>query len=188
MGRHTESSINTYLDTALFIKYNNTMTILALDTASRKTGYAIYKNQKIVESGVWKINPKQPFSDLESRIISEIVAEDIYKSQDARLQSAFDKLSQCHGILHLINEKTNIPLYLMDARRAKRELWGYSYRHRTMKREEQKQRMIRVVERLGYTLSTDRKGNKSDDEADAIGILTAYLQIFKIPVQHPKTL
>lgn len=30
--------------------------ILALDTASRKTGYAIYKGGKLIESGVWKLS------------------------------------------------------------------------------------------------------------------------------------
>ncbi len=172
------------------------MIILALDTASRITGYAIYKDGKITDSGAWKIDQKQPFSDLEHRITSalkksqatQIVAENIYKSQDTRLQSAFDKLSQCHGVLHLISEKTATPIYLIDPRKAKREMWGYTTAnatHRTMTRDEQKARMIRSVERLGYTLGTDRNGNKSNDEADAIGILITYLRAYKIPVRHP---
>lgn len=172
------------------------MNILALDTASKKTGFAIYRNDKIVAHGVWKIDQYKPFSDLEAKILSaiskhkitHIVAEDIYKSQDVRLQSAFDKLSRCHGILNLISEKTQLPLILIDPRKAKREMWGYTTAnpiHRTMPREEQKARMIRAVERLGYTLSTDRNGNKSDDEADAIGILLTYLHGHKLPITHP---
>ena len=174
------------------------MTILALDTARKITGYAIYKDGAITESGTWKINQKQLFSDLERKITSVlnkyhptvIVAENIYKSQDTRLQSVFDKLSQCHGVLHLISEKTAIPLHLIDPRRAKREMWGYTTAnatHRTMPREQQKARMIRAVERLGYILDTDCNGNKSNDQADAIGILITYVRAYKIPVRHPTT-
>lgn len=172
------------------------MTILSLDTASNITGYAIYRNGKITDSGAWKIDQSNPFSDLEVKItsalkkhnVTHIVAEDIYKSYDARLQSAFDKLSKCHGVLNLIGEKTAIPLTLVDPRKAKREMWGYTTArpsYRTMPRAEQKARMIRAVERLGYTLSTDRNGNKSDDQADAIGILITLLRAHNIPVTHP---
>ena len=172
------------------------MTVLALDTASRTTGYAIYKDGKIIAHGAWKIDQSKPFSDLADKIISaltkygvtQIVAEDIYKSQDKRLQSAFDKLSKCHGVLNLISERTATPLTLIDPRRAKREMWGYTtarHSHKTMSRAEQKARMIRAVERLGYILSTDRNGNKSHHQADAIGIVITYLRAHKLPVMHP---
>lgn len=170
--------------------------ILALDMASRTTGYAIYNGGKIIAHGAWKISQRQPFKDLADKItralqkfeISEIVAEDIYNSQDTRLQSAFDTLSKCHGVLNLISEKTAIPLTLIDPRQAKREMWGYTNArpsYRTMPREEQKARMIRAVERLGYTLITNRNGNKSDDQADAIGILITFLKGRKLPIAHP---
>lgn len=172
------------------------MTILGLDMASRKTGYAIYRNGKIIRHGVWQINQRTPFSDLAEKInaalskyeVTQIVAEDIYKSQDMRMQSAFDKLSKCHGVLNLISEQTGTPLALMDPRKAKREIWGYTtarLSHRTMPREEQKARMIRAVERMGYALDTDRNGNKSDDEADALGILITYIIHHNIPINHP---
>lgn len=173
------------------------MIIISLDTASKKTGYAIYKNGTIITHGAWKIDQLRPFSDLERKInttiakygATVIVAEDIYKSQDTRLQSAFDALSKCHGILHLISEKTQIPLTLIDPRRAKRKMWGYTTAradHRTMTRQEQKQRMCKAVERLGYQLKTDRNGNKDNDQADAIGILITYLTAHNLPVTHPK--
>ena len=172
------------------------MTILSLDTASKITGYAIYRNGKITDSGAWKIDQCKPFSDLEEKItyalnkynVTHIVAEDIYKSQDTRLQSAFDKLSKCHGVLNLISEKTDIPLTLIDPRKAKRDMWGYTTArpsYRTMPREEQKTRMIRAVERLGYKLETDRNGKPSNDQADAIGILITYLNRRNIPIMHP---
>lgn len=172
------------------------MTILSLDTASRKTGYAIYKDGAIITHGAWKIDHLRPFCDLEQKIIhaitkhcaTVIVAEDIFKSQDTRLQSAFDVLSKCHGILHLISEKAQIPLALIDPRRAKRTMWGYTTsraNHRIMPRQEQKQRMCRAVERLGYQLNTDRNGNKDNDQADAIGILITYLNAHNLPVTHP---
>lgn len=174
------------------------MTIIALDTASRKTGYAVYKDGKITTHGAWKINQLRPFSDLECKITTAIakhgadiiVAENIYKSQDTRLQSAFDTLSKCHGVLNLISEKTQIPLTLIDPRRAKRVMWGYTTAiadHKTMTRQEQKARMCRAIERLGYQLKTDRNGNKDNDQADAIGILITYLNAHNLPVTHPKT-
>ncbi|MDE6223371.1 MAG: crossover junction endodeoxyribonuclease RuvC [Muribaculaceae bacterium] len=178
------------------IKQNNNTTILALDTASRLTGYAIYKDGAIIESGVWRLNTLRKLSDLESRItatltkyhITEIVAENIYKSQDTRLQSAFDVLSQCQGVLRCISEKTDTPLTLIDPRRAKRAIWGYTTsnpRHKTMPRAEQKERMVRAIQRLGYTLEADRNGNPSNDQADAIGIMLTHLLAKKLPVCHP---
>lgn len=173
------------------------MTILSLDTASKKTGYAVYKDGTIITNGAWKIDQLRPFSDLERKItttiakydITVIVAENIYKSQDTRLQSAFDALSKCHGVLNLISENTETPLILIDPRRAKRVMWGYTTAradHRTMTRQEQKARMCRAVERLGYKLKTDRNGNKDNDQADAIGILITYLNAHNLPVTHPK--
>lgn len=161
--------------------------------ASHKTGYAIYQNGEIVKHGAWKINQ---LSDLESKIttaltkyqIAQIVAEDIYKSQDTRLQSAFGVLSKCHGVLNLISEKTQTPISLIDPRRAKRKMRGYTTAnaiHRIMPRSEQKARMCKAVERLGYKLDTDRNGNKDNDQADAIGILITYLGDYKMPIFHP---
>lgn len=173
------------------------MAILALDTASRKTGFAVYKDGKITNHGAWKIDSRKPYSDLADKIataiikheVTAIVAEDIYKSKDARLQSAFDVLSRCHGVLHLISERAQIPLALVDPRKAKREMWGYTTAradYRTMTRAEHKARMCRAVERFGYQLKTDRNGNKDNDEADAIAILITYLTVNKLPVSHPK--
>ena len=42
-------------------------------------------------------------------------------------------------------------------------------------------RMINRVKKLGYELETD----KSDDEADAIGIMITYLDDKSLPVTHP---
>ncbi|MBD5415633.1 MAG: crossover junction endodeoxyribonuclease RuvC [Bacteroides sp.] len=176
------------------MQYNTT--ILALDTASNKTGYAIYKDGAIIKSGVWRLNTLRKLSDLESRItatlakyhITEIVAENIYKSQDTRLQSAFDVLSQCQGVLRCISERTDTPLTLIDPRRAKRAIWGYTTsnpRHKTMPRAEQKERMVRAIQRLGYTLEADRNGNPSNDQADAIGIMLTHLRAKELPVCHP---
>ena len=56
-----------------------------------------------------------------------------------------------------------------------------------MSRTEQKARMVRAVQRLGYKLETDHNGNPSNDHADAIGILITYLNGKHIPVTHPST-
>lgn len=171
--------------------------ILSLDTASRKTGYAIYKNGKITNHGFWGIDQLRPYADLEKRIlkaisqykVTAIVAEDIYKDKDLRKQSAFDVLSKCQGVLRLISEREEIPLNLLDGRIAKREMWGYTTArpdHKFMVREEQKKRMVNRVQFLGYQLHTEKNGKINDDEADAIGILITHCKLKNIPISYPK--
>lgn len=184
------------------------MTILALDTSSSKTGYAIYKNGKITEHGSIRIlsrgatdteRTQNRLGQLYTKVCNliskhkatQLVAEDIFKDSDPRKQSAFDILAQCRGVIVASNTQNQLPpIVFINPLKVKHDIWGYSSsirQHRTMTRQEQKQRMIRAVERLGYQLKTDRNGNKDNDQADAIGILVTYLNVHKIPVAHPKT-
>lgn len=170
--------------------------ILALDTASRKTGYAIYIEGKIIESGTWILSTDKPLSDLEKRIsgaiskhrITKILAEDIFKSDDPKKKSAYEVLGKCRGIVEYVSQKKDIPFTTLDPIRAKSQMWGYSpYKkiHQDLTRDQHKERMIRATEKLGYTLNENRNGKKDDDQADAIGLLIGYLRVFGLPIEHP---
>lgn len=182
------------------------MTILALDTSSSKTGYAIYKNGKITKHGSIRLISKgttdtertqnrlaQLYTKVNALIISEkvtqLVAEDIFRDSDPRKQSAFDILAQCRGVIVASNTQNQLPpISFINPLKVKHDIWGYSSSirlHRQMGRKEQKQYMCKAIERLGYQLNTDRNGNKDNDQADAIGILVSYLNAHKIPVSHP---
>lgn len=182
------------------------MIILALDTSSSKTGYAIYKNGKITDHGSIRLlshgetdteRTQNRLGQLYTKVrnliskhkITQLVAEDIFKDSDPRKQSAFDILAQCRGVIVASNTQNQLPpIIFINPLKVKHEIWGYSSsirQHRTMSRAEQKERMCRAVERLGYQLKTDRNGNKDNDQADAIGILATYLKLHHIQVVHP---
>lgn len=183
------------------------MNILALDTASHVTGYAIYKDGVITESGAIKLrgNGNTDTERTQNRLeqlyvkvcnliskhkITQLVAEDIFNDSNPQKKSACEVLGACRGILIASNAQYKLQLIkFIKPCVAKREMWGYTTAradHRTMTRQEQKARMCRAVERLGYQLKTDRNGNKDNDQADAIGILITYLNAHNLPVTHPK--
>ena len=70
--------------------------LLALDTASRRTGYAIFQNGEVIKSGTWKLKEKSRFADLLQNIAqtlstyhsTHIVPEDIFKSKEPQTTSA----------------------------------------------------------------------------------------------------
>lgn len=182
------------------------MTILALDTSSSKTGYAIYKNGKITEHGSIRLISKgvtdtertqNRLGQLYAKVcnliskhkVTQLVAEDIFKDSDPRKRSAVEILGQCRGIIVASNTQNQLPpIIFINPLKVKHDIWGYSSsirQHRTLSRSEHKERMIRAVERLGYQLKTDCNGNKDNDQADAIGILTTYLNAHNLPVTHP---
>lgn len=182
------------------------MTILALDTASRKSGYAIYTDGTIITSGSFSLREKgeTPTERTQSREIAlydkvcdliskhnvtQVVAEDIFKSDNPELHSAWEVLGTCRGVIISATHASELPpVQFITPVRAKHEMWGYSssrQTHREMERDTQKALMCRAVERLGYTLNRDRNGNPDNDQADALGILITYLKLHNIPVTHP---
>lgn len=180
------------------------MTILSLDTASHKTGYAIYKNGTIITSGSISLKGKGETDtertqarviDLSHKVqklitkygVTQLVVEDIHYND--KKQSAFNVLGTCRGAIWVVNDISGLPpVQTVNPLRAKAQMWGYDGSrklHREMEREEQKARMIRAITRLGYTLNTDRNGNYDNDQADAIGLLITYLKSRHYPVTHP---
>jgi Holliday junction resolvasome RuvABC endonuclease subunit len=164
---------------------------LALDAASRKTGFAIYKDGVIAESGTWHLNPKEKWVDLENRIrevirkyeITLIVAEDIFKNKDARHNTGYDVLCKCHGVLELISQYYYVPIQLMHSYDMKAHIWNKS-RFVKVDPKERKERTIRVItNRYGYTLEHPN----ADDEADALGIAITHIELHNYEIKHPNT-
>lgn len=146
-------------------------TILAIDQAT-KCGWALYRDGKIISSGVWNFTSKtigrklsKFYSQLkkivESESVSEIVAEDIYL--DTSRPKAFQRLGEMRGMLLLIGELYNIPINFIEPSEHKRYLCRSSY----ASKEDTQQ----AIERLGYGHIA------SNDEADAIAILLTYIQV-----------
>lgn len=134
----------------------NEPTILALDTASRKTGYAIYKNGLIAAHGSFTLKDKGESDNerTQSRIsalfakvcnlitkhgITQIVAEDIFRDNDPRLQSAWRLLGMCRGAIISANTANALPpVQFINPQRVKNEMWGYTSSlksHRELTRE-----------------------------------------------------
>ena len=166
--------------------------ILALDTASRKTGYAIYKDGKILDSGVWVLKPNENFLDLYRHIrnavktydINVILAEDVFKVENKT--NAYEVLCECRGIVQLCAQQLKLQeTRFISPLRVKQMIWDYNPKakktHRNFTRTQQKNIMIRFIKNMGY-MSQD---NTSDDEADAIGLLIAFFKIwgYALPVR-----
>lgn len=161
--------------------------ILALDTATT-TGYAIYQDGKIIDHGIWKLNildrHKQLYAHLTQTIrkhkVTTIVAEDIFKSKDQRLISAFQVLSELRGVIELAAQRHGLKLSFLNPLIIKSHMIP-SFNYKTKgTRADQKKAMINIVTRLGYVLNTTK-----DDEADALGILITYLDGMRYKVHHP---
>lgn len=167
--------------------YNGT--ILALDTASRKTGYALYRGGKIYNSGTLRMKEVTRFADLYQQItqlvidhkITYIIAEDIFKDTDPRKKSAYQVLCECRGIVELIAQQHKIPYNFIPPMRIKNYLIPtIGYRKRT--HSEYKDMIIRAVLVRGYVLEKDN----ADDEADAIAMLIYYIEgCSKYLINHP---
>lgn len=160
-------------------------TILALDSAT-KTGWAIYKNGKIIKHGTKRLKPSTRELDygewltkiIETNKITTIVAEDIYREHHRTQDKAFQTLSQLQGVLKYICGINEVDLIFLNPLMIKNHMIPSIRKH---EREQDKIRMINRVKKLGYELETD----SSDDEADAIGILITYLDNKHLPVIHP---
>lgn len=166
---------------------NNNEVILALDIASHKTGYAIYKNGKIAQHGTWQLSEDVELVTKVNAIVvknkvTDIVAEDIFHSKEIKLETAYRVLCECRGIVKAVAKMNNIQISFINPLMVKKRIWNYGYHNSTLSRQEQKQRMInRITKSYGYSL----ENSKADDEADAIGILIVFLEKYDLPVVHP---
>lgn len=152
---------------------------LSLDVASYKTGVAVYENGKITQSGTWRLKRLTRFADLYEKIktiiercnIEQIVVEDIFKSKDQKQKNAFEVLAECRGIIELISQQLNLPVTFINPIAIKQYMWNFRY-NQELTRQQQKERMIKAVCKLGYKLES----SNADDEADAIGLLITHIE------------
>lgn len=156
-------------------------TVLSLDIATN-TGYAIYRNGKIIDYGLWAFKPNgKRFKQFRDKLlitirdyhITQIVAEGIYKSPNRR--NAYPVLSKFHEKLKYASSVTRVPCKDISPIDAKKSTTG----NPVAKKEE----IIRVVQSYGYVLS----GKKVDDMADAISIMLTYLKLNGMDIRHPYT-
>ena len=166
----------------------NTDVILSLDAAT-KTGWAIYQNGKITNHGTKVLDNEFPemsyqhwlFDMIDKYKVTKIVAEDIFRDASHLKDTAYQFLSRIKGVLICTANIEGIFPVFINPLRVKSHLFPViGYRRYT--RKEYKQKMINRVNALGYTLEKP----KADDEADAIGVMIAYLETHDFPVEHPK--
>lgn len=168
--------------------------ILALDAASKHTGYAIMIGNKVIKSGTWDLKPKTKYADLYSRIeqtikqydIDTIAVEDIFNQYDAKYyenlpkysRSTYQVLCMVRGVIAAVAEINDIPLSAYVPLHIKNKLWGYNGGY---SRDKQKERMIKVVTDMGYQLEQPT----ADDEADAIAVLIYHCRTNNVELHHP---
>lgn len=139
--------------------------LLALDLATVNTGYAVFNEDRLVESGVLKVK-----GDLEDRLI--LMKRQIIKvCEKHRVTAIISEQEQIHkagattnalckqsGVLRCTSDDMNIPYVFVPI-----NTWRIDcgIKH-NMKRDLQKAEAIKKVKEL-YDVNT-----KSDDEAEAI--------------------
>lgn len=162
--------------------------IMALDGAT-VTGWALYTNGVITAHGAKKFRTTHnntrcgEYCQWLSKMIAKhhithIVAEDTYRDHKEQRDKAFAGLEEMKGVVMAVTFSTGIGFSLIDNLKWRNIVFRNFRRYN---REEYKQRMINRAKVWGYELKND----KADDEADAIGILAAYLQLRDFPVTHP---
>lgn len=161
--------------------------VLSLDCAT-KTGYAIWRNGAIVKSGTKRFHNLEykRIEDYDEWLykiltkwgVTDVVAEDIYRTHDKQRDKAYMILAEMRAITILTSKELGIIPAFENSLAVKR----YMINGTTRNRATDKQRMINRVTALGYNLET----STADDEADAIGIMLHYLYNHGLPVAHPQ--
>lgn len=168
------------------------MNILFLDTA-RKTGYCIYDGSKhrIAKVGNWKLEIDREEMSLYNRVaeiielenIGHIVSEDIYRDPDKK--GVYQKLCGYRAVILMASQVYNLPApYFMNNIKVKQILFEIAgpkavERALSLKGIEGKETVMRKVKSYGYTPATY-------DEADALMLAIAYLEIYRFPLTHPE--
>lgn len=161
--------------------------ILSIDGAT-KTGYAIWRNGEIVKSGTKRFHHSECkrikdygewlYNTLTEWGITDVVAEDIYRTHDKQRDNAFMVLCELRAITIQTSEELGITPAFVNPLVVKH----YMINGTTKDRKKDKKYMINRVTALGYNLETPT----ADDEADAIGIMLFYLDNHNLPITHPQ--
>lgn len=145
------------------------MRYLGLDQATKVTGYAVFDDSKLVESGILEIPNAERFDIgqrfyIMSKKISTLVEKvkpDLVAIEDIQFQRNFltyQKLANFQGIVFQILFERDIPYTIVEPSK-----WKSFLNVRGKKREEQKQDTIKKIhQKFGVSAK--------EDESDAIGI------------------
>lgn len=148
--------------------------ILALDQATRISGFAIFQDNKLIKYGKI-ISPNKPlgqrFVYIKNKILSYIQEYNITKIvfEDIQLQNinnpkTFKTLAQLQGMIMTLLEEQNIPYEIIGS-----VTWKSGLKIKGKRREEQKKNaQLYVLNNYNITAT--------QDEADAICIGTHYIQ------------
>lgn len=141
--------------------------VLALDQASKTTGWAIATRKGVTKSGLLKVDENLPYLE-RLRLMREQIQQLIWKTKPSyvvfediqyqRNASAFQILGMLQGIIIAELFDNNLDFFIVPS-----ATWKSYCKIRGKKREDQKANSIKYV--------FDKYGREvTDDEADAIGI------------------
>lgn len=144
------------------------MRILALDQATKTSGFSIFDENKLVKYGILTVNykeksPIERIKQMQSKV-EELINKcnpDFVVFENVQFQNnfaTFQQLSQLQGAIMALLFKLDIGFYIVEPL-----AWKSCCGIKGRKREEQKQNTREFVN-LQYNI------NVSEDEADAIGI------------------
>lgn len=148
--------------------------ILALDQASRVSGFAVFSDKKLIKYG--KIIPKaeelgKRFLDIRQQVlnliqeydINEVIFEDIQLQNNINNVKTFKVLAQLQGVLIVLLENLNIPYTIIPS-----TTWKSGLKIKGKARAEQKRNAQNYVTET-YNIKA------TQDESDAICIGTYHL-------------
>lgn len=171
-------------------------TILSLDMATKKTGFAVFYDNQLIDYGIFladkdEINVhtriltirKQILEKIKEHNIKYIIAEQVPINIHSNLKTGGDLLIM-QGVLLSLAEDYNLFFNLLSPTQWRSILNMYNGTREGKKRDYQKQKAVDIVNKI-YEFDfkyykTDSKTRISDDDkAEAILLALAYLKILK---------
>jgi len=164
--------------------------ILTLDCSTNKTGFGIFKDDKLVEYGIFNTNSeetkdkmKEIYNWISSLInkynIQHIIFEDVPVSKHKNLHVG-KILSVLQGVILTVCFEYNIESIIYSPSRWRSIVGTYDGTREGTKREIQKQKAVEIVNKkfkldLKYYLRDTKYNISDDDVAEAILLGVAYL-------------
>lgn len=152
--------------------------ILALDQASRTSGWAVFQNDQLIASGTFTFDddfiPKRlvkirnkVISLIDQYNIDKIILEDIQLQEQINNVSTYKVLAEVLGVLEELCSELKIPHEIVHS-----QTWKSTLGIKGRERATQKRNAQAFVEKL-YSIKA------SQDESDAICIGTHYIRNMK---------
>lgn len=154
------------------------MNLLALDQSSRVSGYAIFQEDELVQSGTFSVTDEDVskrlvkirnyiINLLETYNIDQVAMEDIQMQKQINNVNTHKILAEVLGVCEELCQERHIPHELVHS-----QSWKSTLKIKGTRREEQKKSA------QAYVASTYNK-KVSQDESDAICIGTHYIKTHK---------